>query len=68
MSHKNVPYVPSTGWDIFKLGSERIIGLRFEHASPTASDVFHGLTLDQAKQLISDLQMHADYLGRLSEK
>lgn len=66
MSHTKVPYVPSTGWDILKLDPQKVVGLRFDHETQITGDAFHGLTLEQAKQLISDLQMHVDYLSKLS--
>jgi hypothetical protein len=65
MSLKKAHYVPSVHWEILRLDSKHAIGLSFEHNEPVTSDVFHGLTLRQAQQLISDLQIHVDYLNAL---
>lgn len=66
MSHTKVPYVPSTGWDILKLDSHKVLGLRFDHELPVETEAFHGLTLEQTKQLIADLQQHVDYLSNIA--
>ncbi|RQM39144.1 hypothetical protein [Erwinia psidii] len=63
-----VPYIPSTGWDILKLNTPRIIAINFDHSEPVPAGTFSGLNLEQAKQLLVDLQMHVDYLDKLGEK
>lgn len=63
-----VPYIHLNWMGYFKAQYPRIIAINFDHAESVPAGTFSGLTLEQAKRLLADLQMHVDYLDKLGEK